>query len=412
MNVNSWPLTCALGAAVLAATTLALGDALHGDGARAQTALPGASLSFTTDAPAKGVAGGGQPIIGTVTYQAGGLVETPVLRCAPGQRCATPSATASAGGGLTTGPLRPVQLLQPVTVTLGTPCLNFVGTCPAPAATLPASIDVYPGVPKTFSITTTAVDSEDDVALVAIYGDLTGQTVLKVLPPQAHSLILQPNPVVAPNIFFAKVCLDGPAPADGAQGNLTSDNNDEFSAQLSIPPGSNCDSGGTNWETNGDGGSTRTLTATINGGSAMATLTIAAPTATATPTPTGTPRLASILIDGQTIDGPFYSSPENPVSVIIELDLTADAPPPSGATVKIAVQGATLPGDNDSAVLIDVPTAIMIPQGTASVTYTKMTVAGCTFSNICDAELDASYRGIAVKAWVQTQCPSCVVNTP
>jgi hypothetical protein len=51
-------------------------------------------------------------------------------------------------------------------------------------------------------------------------------------------------------------------------------------------------------------------------------------------------------------------------------------------------------------------------QGTASVTYNNMTVAGCTFSNICDAELDASYGGITVKAWVQTKCPSCVVNTP
>lgn len=340
--------------------------------------LPTPTVSISTNA-VNGVTGG-TAVTGTVT------VTDPLSRC--------PS------DSLTTLGRVERCLSQDLTVTLTAACLNLAGTCPTAPLSLPATLNVHSGTPKTFAITTTPVSAENDVPIVAVFEGTTGVASLKVLPPKLTSLTIAPSSIVAGSSFHPRVCLDGPAPASGEDVVLESNYYGWGQGSMPVQSGALCEDADFHLPDPSNTG-TFTFTARLGDQSIKAKLTVTAPagsgpSGTGGGTGSGPAALQFITIDGRASET-FYSSASSPVTVSIAVLLTAPAGN-GGAVVGISSQGPTLQGDDASPYLSAIPTSITVPQGQSSAGF-QLQVSGCpSYSTgvYCDAAFTATFQGQTV----------------
>ena len=119
------------------------------------------------------------------------------------------------------------------TVTLDAPAPTYGATVSlssnASAATVPASVTVATGATSaTFTVSTTAVTASTPVTITSSYGGVTKTASLTVVPqalPTLSSLTLNPTSVIGgTQSSTGTVTLSGPAPTNGVQVLLSSDN--------------------------------------------------------------------------------------------------------------------------------------------------------------------------------------------
>jgi WD40 repeat protein len=260
-------------------------------------------------------------------------------------------------GGSTTGTVMLTQIAAPGGATVTLSSNNAI-------ATVPASVVVASGAKTaTFPITAGSVTSQVIPTVTASCGGVTKKQALIVNPTGVYWVAVVPNYVVGGNTTVGTVTLGGPAPAGGIAVSLTCSSLVSVPATVTVPAGQTTatfTAGTMSVSTT----TAATITATLNGTSAMVTFEI---------TPLA---LASLTLNPTTLPGGDNSTGT----------VTFSGPAPTGGlVVSLSCSDAS----------VTVPKTVTVPAGQASATFLVSTTAATAEKSVT---ITATNGGVVEKA--------------